>query len=41
MKTIYETKLIEETPIAKKRKPSFQRLFKRRYKELKKDVEDL
>jgi hypothetical protein len=40
MKTIYETKLIEETSIAKKRKPSFQRLFKRRYKELKKEVED-
>src|SRR6185437_9286701 len=40
MKTIYKTKLIKETPIAKKRKHSFQRLFKRRYKELKKEVED-
>jgi hypothetical protein len=40
MKTIYETKLIKETPIAKKRKPSFQRLFKRQYKELKEEIED-
>jgi hypothetical protein len=37
MKTIYITK--QQMP-PKKRKPSFQRAFKKRYKELKKEIED-
>jgi hypothetical protein len=38
LKTIYVTKQQQMPP--KKRKSSFQRLFKRRYKELKKEIED-
>ena len=41
MKTIYETKLIEETSIAKKkRKTSLLRLIKKRHKELKKQIDN-
>lgn len=40
MKTIYVTKQQQQMSPKKTRRSSFQRLFKRRYKELKKEIED-